>query len=80
MWSRLGAKVTVVEFLDKIVPNMVSSRASLQMTDLCKDKGLCATHLNFSQVQFTFISAHARYSQWTLACRTVRSGKLFRGR
>ena len=23
VWSRLGAKVTVVEFLDKIVPNMV---------------------------------------------------------
>ena len=42
VWSRLGAKVTVVEFLDKIVPNMVSSRASLQMTDLCKDKSLCA--------------------------------------
>lgn len=25
VWSRLGSKVTVVEFLDKIVPNMVSS-------------------------------------------------------
>ncbi len=25
VWARLGSKVTVVEFLDKIVPNMVTS-------------------------------------------------------
>lgn len=25
VWARLGSKVTVVEFLDKIVPNMVST-------------------------------------------------------
>lgn len=30
VWSRLGAKVTVVEFLDKIVPNMVRQQDSFK--------------------------------------------------
>ena len=35
MWSRLGAEVTVVEFLDNIVPGMVSWLALLSWRCCC---------------------------------------------
>lgn len=50
VWSRLGAKVTVIEFLDKIVPQMVrlhpirytslvASFSQMQFVSLCIQLG-----------------------------------------
>ena len=35
VWGRLGSEVTVVEFLDRIVPTMVSQQRYRKNTVLC---------------------------------------------
>lgn len=50
MWARLGADVTVVEFLDNIVPTMVGRRASFQQACM-SSAGL---HYTASQHQAAF--------------------------
>ncbi len=35
VWARLGTEVTVVEFLDKIVPTMVRAAGSLVLSRAC---------------------------------------------